>query len=140
MLSMKAKYALRALIVLGRNEKRTLQIKTIAKEADVPHKFLEAILLELKSHGLVESKRGIFGGYYLARPGEEISVGNLIRIIDGPLAPIRCASLTAYQKCEDCVDEKTCEIRKTMLEVRNAIAGVLDPKSLKDMVGMSQPI
>ncbi len=133
MLSMKAKYALRALIVLARHEKRMLQIKAIAREADVPHKFLEAILLELKGHGLVQSKRGVFGGYFLARPPSEISVGTLIRVIDGPLAPIRCASLTAYQKCDDCTDEATCEIRQVMLEVRHAISGVLDNRTLQEM-------
>ena len=135
MLSMKAKYALRALMVLAKNEKKTLQSKTIAKEADVPQKFLENILQELRHQGLVDSKRGIFGGYYLAKPSSEISVGNLIRMIDGPLAPIRCASVTAYQKCDDCPDENACEIRRTMVEVRNAIADVLDNKSLKDMAG-----
>lgn len=136
MLSMKAKYALRALMVMARNEKKMLQIKTIAQEADVPQKFLEAILLELRNHGLVSSKRGIFGGYFLARSADDITIGNLVRIVDGPLAPIRCASVTAYQKCDDCVDEKTCEIRRTMLDVRNAIANVLDNKSLKSMMNI----
>lgn len=136
MLSMKAKYALRALMVMAKNEKKMLQSRTIAKEADVPQKFLENILQEMKRHGLVDSKRGIFGGYFLARPASEIMVGNLIRVIDGPLAPVRCASVTAYQRCDDCVDEKTCEIRKTMVEVRNAIASVLDTKSIRDIAGM----
>lgn len=138
MLSMKAKYALRALMVMAKNEKKTIQSKTIAKEADIPQKFLENILLELKNHGLVDSKRGIFGGYFLARPSNEIMVGNLIRIVDGPLAPIRCASVTAYQKCDDCPDETACEIRKTMLEVRNAIANVLDNKSIRELANISQ--
>ncbi len=135
MLSMKAKYALRALMVLARHDKKTVQSKTIAKEADVPQKFLENILLELKHHGLVDSKRGIFGGYFLAKPASEITVGNLIRMMDGPLAPIRCASITAYRKCDDCQDENLCEIRKTMLEVRHAISHVLDNKSIADMAG-----
>lgn len=133
MLSMKAKYAIRALMVMSKNEKKMLQIKNIAKEADVPQKFLEAILVELKGHGLVESKRGIFGGYYLLKSPADIMVGDIIRIIDGHLAPTRCASITAYQKCDDCVDENTCVIRKTMTEVRNAISGVLDKKSLRDL-------
>ncbi len=131
---MKAKYALRALMVLTRN-KKMLQTKTIAKEADVPQKFLETILLDLKNNGYVGSKRGIFGGYFLTRDANEITIGNVIRVIDGPLAPIRCASVTAYQKCDDCQDEKTCEIRKAMVEVRNAIAGVLDNKSLQQFMG-----
>jgi len=134
MLSMKAKYGIRALMVLAKNEKKMLQIKTIAAEADVPQKFLEAILLELKNHGFVGSKRGIFGGYFLSRPINEITVGSIVRLIDGPLAPIRCASVTAYQKCDDCVDEVTCAIRKTMVDVRNAISGVLDNKTLKELL------
>lgn len=133
MLSMKAKYALRALMVMARHEKKMLQSKVIAREADVPQKFLETILQEMKHNGLVDSKRGIFGGYFLAKPAEDIAVGNLIRIIDGPLAPIRCASVSAYQKCDDCGDETACEIRKTMVEVRNAIAHVLDNKSVRDL-------
>lgn len=133
MLSMKAKYAIRALMELAKNDKRMLAAKTISKDADVPLKFLENILQELKHHGIVDSKRGIFGGYFLAKPATEITVGNLIRIIDGPLAPIRCASVTAYQKCDDCHDEATCKIRKTMVEVRNAITEVLDNKTLSEM-------
>ena len=133
MLSMKAKYAIRALIIMARNEKKMLQIKTIAKEAEVPQKFLEAILVELKGHGIVESKRGIFGGYFLLKPAAEVMTGDIIRIIDGPLAPIRCASQTSYQKCDDCADEETCVIRKTMMEVRNAISSVLDNKSLREL-------
>jgi len=134
MLSMKAKYAIKALIVMGRNEGKMLQIKTIAKEAEAPQKFLEAILVDLKNHDIVSSKRGIFGGYYLAKPAKKIIMGDIVRIMDGPLAPIRCASLTAYQKCDDCVSEKNCAIRKTMFEVRNAISGVLDNKTLADMI------
>lgn len=132
---MKAKYALRALMVMAKNEKKMLAAKTIAKEADIPQKFLENILQELRHHGIVDSKRGIFGGYFLVKPAAEISVGDLIRMLDGPLAPIRCASLTAYQKCDDCADENTCEIRHTMMEVRNAISNVLDTKSLLEMMG-----
>jgi Rrf2 family protein len=135
MLSMKAKYALRAIMTLARNDMQMMQSRAIASDADVPPKFLETILQELKSHGFVDSKRGIFGGYFLAKPAEKIMVGDLIRVIDGPLAPIRCASVTAYQKCDDCVDERGCEIRKTMVEVRNAIAAVLDNKTIQDMAG-----
>lgn len=133
MLSMKAKYAIRALSVLAQHAPKMMASKAIAKEADVPQKFLDNILQELRHHGVVDSKRGIFGGYFLAQPASAISVGNLIRIMDGPLAPIRCASVTAYQKCDDCIDENTCAIRKTMVEVRNAIANVLDNKSLAEL-------
>lgn len=140
MLSMKVKYAIRALMVLAAHEGKTMQSKTIAKAADAPMKFLEAILLELKQSGLVGSKRGIFGGYYLARPAKDIIIGDVIRQIDGMLAPIRCASVFSYQKCEDCVDENTCAIRKAMIEVRNAISTVLDHKTLADMVAQKPVI
>ncbi|MDX1975866.1 MAG: Rrf2 family transcriptional regulator [Rickettsiales bacterium] len=134
MLSMKAKYAIRALMVLGGNEGKMMQSKAIAKDADAPLKFLEAILLDLKNHGLVASKRGIFGGYFLARSAKDIMVGDVVRHIDGMLAPIRCASVNNYEKCEDCVDEHNCTIRHVMIEVRNAISDVLDRKTLADMV------
>ena len=137
MLSMKAKYALRALIVMAKNEKKMLASKSIAQAADVPQKFLDNILQELRHHGLVNSKRGVFGGYFLAKPAADIRLGNLIRVIDGPLAPIPCASVTAYQKCDDCSDEQACEIRKTMVEVRNAIACVLDGKSIHDLASLA---
>jgi hypothetical protein len=130
---MKAKYAIRALMALARSAEKMLAIKVIAREADVPQKFLEAILLELKHNGIVDSKRGVFGGYYLAKVPQDITIGTLIRVLDGPLAPTRCASSNSYQKCDDCADEKTCEIRKVMLVVRNAISDVLDRKTLEDM-------
>ena len=136
MLSMKAKYAVRALSVLAKAEKKMLSSKIISNEADVPLKFLETILSDLRNHGIVNSKRGIFGGYFLAKPTTDITVGDIIRIIDGPLAPIRCASVTAYQKCDDCGDETTCQLRKTMIEVREAIVGVLDNRTLKEFIAL----
>lgn len=139
MLSMKAKYAIRAMMVLAKSEKKLLklmQTKAIAKEADVPHKFLEAILADLKNHGLVSSKRGMMGGYSLSKPAEVITVGDVIRIMDGPLAPIRCASVTAYQPCDDCPDENACAIRRVMREVQVAISGVLDHRSIRDMLSL----
>jgi Rrf2 family protein len=137
MLSMKAKYALRALIVLSAHEKKMMQNKAIAKEADVPAKFLEAILAELKHHGIVNSKRGIFGGYFLARPSGDIMLGEVVRLIDGTLAPLRCASVSEYRKCDDCQDENTCVIRKVMIDVRNAIARELDHRSLAEVLALS---
>ncbi len=137
MLSMKAKYALRALIVMASSDKKMLQSKSIAAQADVPAKFLEAILLELKHLGFVDSKRGIFGGYFLSRGADDIMAGEVIRGLDGMLAPLRCASVHNYQKCDDCDDEKTCVIRKVLTDVRNAISGVLDKRSLADMIMLS---
>lgn len=135
MLSMKAKYALKALIVMANNEEALLQIKTISEKENIPHKFLETIMQELKNSGVVNSKRGIFGGYYLSQPPEKISIGNVIRTIDGPLAPIRCASVTAYEKCEDCRDETNCAIKKLMIKVRNSMADILDRCTLREISG-----
>jgi Rrf2 family protein len=134
MLSMKAKYALRAMMVLARNERKLMQTRAIAKSADVPHKFLEAILSDLKNHGVVASKRGVMGGYQLSKPADVTTVGDIVRIMDGPLAPIRCASVTAYQPCEDCPDELRCEIRNIMKDVRIAISGVLDQRTIADLI------
>ncbi len=135
MLSMKAKYAIRALSILAKNEKEMLSIKTLSEESDAPKKFLESILLELKRHKIIDSKRGVFGGYFLTMPARKISIGNIIRYVDGPLAPILCASVTAYKKCDDCPSsEKRCKMRQIMVEARNAIAKVLDNKTLIDMI------
>lgn len=134
MLSMKAKYALKALIHMAQTDHPMLPSKQIAEAADIPQKFLDNILQELRQNGIVDSKRGIFGGYFLAKDARDIFLGDIIRIIDGPLAPIRCASLTAYQKCEDCRDEAACQLRHLMLDVRNAMSGVLDKRCLQDLV------
>jgi Rrf2 family protein len=133
MLSMKAKYALRALMVMSQNEKKMLSSKVIAEKANAPSKFLDNILQELRHHGVVDSKRGIFGGYFLVRPAEDLSLGDIVRMIDGMLAPVPCASVTAYRRCDDCEDEATCKIRYVMLGVREAISNVLDTLSLKSL-------
>jgi len=99
----------------------------------IPIKFLEQIMQLLKEEGFVESRRGKFGGYRLARPSAKITVGSVVRVIDGPLAPIGCVSHTAYEKCS-CPDEVHCGLRMLMLDVRNAIAGILDRYSLADVV------
>ncbi len=130
---MKAKYALRALMVMTQNEKKMLSSKVIAEKANAPSKFLDNILQELRHHGVVDSKRGIFGGYFLVRPAEELSLGDIVRMIDGMLAPVPCASVTAYRRCDDCEDEATCKIRYVMLGVREAISNVLDTLSLKSL-------
>lgn len=134
MLSMKAKYALRALTVLAQHHPQLMRTKAVALEADAPAKFLETILSDLKNHGIVTSKRGMMGGYFLSKPAHMIVVGDVVRIIDGPLAPIRCASVTAYQRCDDCPDEKACAIHYMMKDVRAAICGVLDHRTISDML------
>ncbi|MDP1625823.1 Rrf2 family transcriptional regulator [Parvibaculum sp.] len=136
MLSQKAKYALKAMIALATQEEGDLlQAADIAERQNVPRKFLELILLDLRKHGLVRSQRGKFGGYALAKPADAITFGQIIRIMDGPLAPIPCASLTGYRRCADCRDEKSCAVRRTMREVRDAAAAILDGTTIADALG-----
>ena len=133
MLSRKAKYALRALSTLALAEPAQLQARRIAQEAKVPEKFLESILVELRNAGLVTSKRGTVGGHSLAKPAETIMVGDVVRIIDGPIAPLRCASITAYQPCADCIDPQTCALRDLMGDVRDAMSSIIDKRSLLEL-------
>lgn len=131
MLSKKAKYGLKAMFYLAKKHgKGPVLISDLAEEEHIPKKFLELILLELKRNGLLHSKMGKGGGYYLNREPGDITVGQVVRILDGPLAPIPCVSKTAYRKCEECDNEKTCEIRKIMMQVREASAAILDHTSL----------
>ena len=109
-----------------------MQIKEIAAREQIPVKFLEQILLTLKNTGLVKSRMGVGGGYYLGKPANEITLGQIIRILDGPLAPITCVSQMAYEKCA-CPDEETCGLRLVMLDVRNAISNILDFTTLADV-------
>jgi Rrf2 family protein len=134
MLTQKAKYALRSLAVLAEADPRIpLPIHEIAERAHAPQKFLEAILLELRRHGVLASTRGKAGGYVLARPAKELRVSEVIRMVDGPLAPIPCASLTAYRPCADCPDPQSCSIRIVMRRVRDATAEILDRTSIADL-------
>lgn len=135
-LSKKGEYALRALIELGlaAEVKRDLvQVSELAAKENMPVKFLEQIIQTLKGAGYVKSQRGKFGGYSLLKPAREITIGEIVRLIDGPLAPIGCVSQTAYEKCS-CPDETHCGLRMLMLDVRNAIAGILDRYSIADVV------
>jgi Rrf2 family protein len=136
-LSKRGEYGLRAMITLAQpagddNSPAMLQIKEISQREQIPIKFLEQILLTLKNAGLLHSKMGVGGGYYLARPASQITLGQIFRILDGPVAPIRCVSQMAYEPC-GCPDEETCGLRLAMSEVRNAIAGILDNTSLADI-------
>jgi Rrf2 family protein len=135
-LSKKGEYALRSLINLGIavEVKRSLvQVSELADNEQIPIKFLEQIMQALKEAGLITSVRGKFGGYRLAKPAREITIGQVVRLIDGPLAPIGCVSQSAYEKCT-CPDEAHCGLRMLMLDVRNAIAGILDRYTLADVV------
>lgn len=135
-LSRKGEYALRSLINLGfaaAAGRELVQVTELAEIEQLPAKFLEQILYLLKEAGFVQSARGKFGGYRLARPARDIRIGDVVRVIDGPLAPIGCCSQTAYEKCT-CPDEAHCGLRMLMLDVRNAISGILDRYSLNDVV------
>jgi Rrf2 family protein len=135
MLSQKTKYALRALVFLAAlTDRESAPIPEIAEGARAPRKFLEAILVELKQAGFVESRRGRFGGYGLAKAPEDIVFADVIRAIEGPLALAPCASRTAYKPCKDCADVKTCPIRAALLASRDAIAEVLESWTLKTAV------
>ena len=131
MLSQKCKYALQALMVLAKEKSdNLLLVSDIAERENLPKKFLEAILLELNRNGLVRSRRGRGGGYALAKPADLITFGQVVRIMDGPLAPLACVSVNYYRRCDECKDEQACEIRKVMRRVRDAIANELDGTSL----------
>lgn len=139
MLTRKGKYGLKALVHLaGLAPGRLAFVTDIAAANNIPKKFLDGILGELRKAGFVRSKTGKVGGYMLARAPQDIRIGHVIRVLDGPLAPIACASRTAYQRCEDC-DEKKCAVRFMMLEVRNAIATILDHRTLAEMRNLPKP-
>src|SRR5213080_3238052 len=117
MISQKTKYGLKALTVLAEEYgKGPILIADIANRENIPRSFLELILLELKNHRMLDSRKGRGGGYLLARPPAQISVGQIIRSLEGPLAPLPCASKTAYRKCDECRDERTCGLRLLMLD------------------------
>ena len=132
MLSSKARYALRALVELARQDGGQVTAGELSQRADAPRKFLEAILLELARRGIVVSRRGKLGGYSLARPADAISFAEVIRVIDGPLALAPCVSRLSFRKCDDCPDLATCAIREALLRARDATASVLEGYSLAD--------
>jgi Rrf2 family protein len=135
-LSKRSEYALRALIDLGiayELGRPILQVTELAAKEKLPTKFLEQIFMQLKAAGYIESRRGKLGGYSLARRMDRIKFGEVIRLIDGPLAPIRCVSQTSYARCT-CPDEAHCGLRMLMLDVRNAISRILDRYTLADIV------
>ena len=139
MLSKKAKYALRALILLAEEyDEGPVLISCIAERGAMPKKFLEQILLSLRKRGILHSRKGPGGGYSLGRPPQKISLGEVIRVIDGPLAALPCVSQTAYRKCDDCEDERTCGIRLVMWQVREETARILDGTDLAAVLASSR--
>ena len=139
-LSLRGEYALRALLVLGLNHDReVLRIQRISDEQKIPKRFLEQILNDLKSAGLVESKRGVTGGYRLARRPEDISLASVIRHIEGALAPVSCVSERFYEKCS-CPDESRCAIRSVMKEVREAVVRIAERLTIADLCERSRTL
>ncbi len=124
-LSLRGEYALRALLVLALHDKSVVRIQTISRQQNIPKRFLEQILHDLKSAGFADSKRGVSGGYRLARPPEDISLAAVIRHVEGALAPVSCVSERFYEKCS-CPDETRCAIRSVMKEVRDAVASIME--------------
>ena len=139
MLTKKGKYGLKAMVHLaGLAPDALAQARDIAKTNSISKKFLDHILTQLRHAGLVYSKKGKGGGYALARPAHEIRIGAIVRALDGPLAPISCASVTAYRPCDDCGDlRSSCPVRLIMVAARDAIANVLDRRTLAEMRALS---
>lgn len=134
MISQKAKYAFKALLSLARATENgvPIPIRDIAVRDKIPQSFLEHILLDLKRHGLVASRRGKEGGYILLRDPKQISLGQVLRLIDGPVAPLPCLSRTAYRRCMDCADEGSCTVRRIFTQVYEATTAILDQTTLHD--------
>jgi len=137
MLSMRAKYALKALIFLAKfQEKGPIGISEIADRQRLPRKFLEQILLELKNQRVLKSRQGKGGGYFLAKDPAKIQVGQIVRVLNGPLALVPCVSVTAFEKCQECIDFANCGIRRVMKKVRDVTAEILDGTTLEALVAI----
>ncbi|RJL06636.1 Rrf2 family transcriptional regulator [Paracoccus aestuarii] len=139
MITQKMKYALKSLLVLGDESRRdrpeALTIEEIARRSGTPKRFLEQILLEIRNAGIVASIRGRAGGYTLIKRPEDVSISELLRLIDGPIAPLPCLSRRAYQRCEDCTDEASCRLRRVFSEVFWSYLILIESLSLADMLG-----
>lgn len=133
MISKKTKYGLKALTHIARCNDQMIPIAHIAEHENIPHKFLESILLLLKKSGFLGSKKGKGGGYYLLKEASEIYMTDVMRILEGPIAPVACVSLNYYEKCDDCDDETTCSLNKLMIQVRDANLQVFRNTTLEDL-------
>src|SRR5690242_17034865 len=139
-LSVRGEYALRALLVLGLNyDQPVVRIQTISEQQNIPKRFLEQILNDLKSAGVVQSRRGVAGGYRLARRPEEIKLATIVRHIEGALAPVSCVSERFYEKCS-CPDESRCAIRSVMKEIREAIVKIAERITVADLCERSRQL
>ena len=143
MISQKTKYALKAMIVLAdeaAGDGAALTIEEIAQRSETPKRFLEHILLQLRNAGMIVSKRGRNGGYGLIREPKTISIGELLRLVDGPIAPLPCLSRTAYQRCEDCKDEEACRVRRLFADVFYAYLLMIESLTVGDLVGKANAL
>ena len=138
MLSQRGRYALKALLHLARCEGKSRDVGAISAEENIPRKFLEAIMSDLRRARLVESTRGKLGGYRLARPADLITFGEIMRVTNGPLALVSCASRAFYRRCDDCVDEATCVLRRILGSVRDEVSAILDRTTLTDALKQSK--
>jgi Rrf2 family protein len=131
---MKTKYGIKALAYIARQKDlKIVQIATIAKEENIPHKFLESILLSMRKAGFLGSKKGKDGGYYLLKNPEDILMTDVFRVLEGPIAMLPCVSLNFYERCEDCPDEKKCSVHKLMIQIRDSTLNVLKNNTLADL-------
>lgn len=134
MLSNRTKYAIKALLYIYRDETNApVHIVDIAKSENIPQKFLELIMLDIKKTGVIDSKRGKGGGYFLTQEPDRILIGTIIRAFEGPIALLPCASVSNYKKCKDCNEEDLCSLRALMMEVREQTTHILDQTSLEDL-------
>ncbi|MCL4148199.1 UNVERIFIED_CONTAM: hypothetical protein GTU68_055064 [Idotea baltica] len=134
MLSKKTKYGLKALTFIARSESENpVQVSAIAKSEQIPQKFLESILLTLRKSGILGSKKGKHGGYYLRKEPSEVLMTEVMRVLEGPIAMVPCVSLNYYEKCDDCIDEATCSVNKLMIQVRDNTLQVFKNTTLADL-------
>lgn len=139
MLSKKTRYALKALVVLGKNfGGAPMQISKIASEEHIPKKFLEQILLDMRNAGLLYSKKGSGGGYGLVKDPAQIYMVQILRLTGGPVALLPCVSLNFYQKCDECTNEATCGVRDVFIDVRNATLKILTETSIADVINREE--
>lgn len=140
MISKKTKYAINALVYLARegNDNTPIQISRIAESENIPRKFLEAILLNLKNAGILNSKKGKTGGYFLQKSPDDINMAEVMRLFDGPIALLPCVTYLYYRRCDECVDEETCGIRSVFADVRNETVNLLKKATLSEMIRRSE--
>ncbi len=144
MLSKKTKYAINALVYLAKEYEQEnrdpIQISKIAESENIPRKFLEAILLDLRNAGILSSRKGKTGGYYLHKPPEEVNIADVMRLFDGAIALLPCVTFRYYERCEECKDEATCGIRDVFADVRNETVNMLKKATLKEIIERSKQL